>query len=80
VREVGDQEVQQAGRVHGRRRAPLLGRARLRAPRGRRRPRRLRRHGLRLRDRGGRRQPTIGSGARPRPTAPTRRCSSGCCA
>ena len=75
VREVGDQEVQQAGNDHGRRGAPLLGRPRLRAPRGRRRPRRLRRRGLRLRDRGGSSPPTSASGARLRPTARTRRCS-----
>ena len=53
VREVGDQEVQQAGRLHGRRPAPLLGRPGRRAPRGRGRAGRLRRHGLRLRDRRG---------------------------
>lgn len=57
VREAGDQEAQQAGNDHGRRAAPLIGRPRLHAPRGRRRPRRPRRRGLRLRDRGGRRRP-----------------------
>lgn len=53
VREVGDQGVQQAGHLHRRWPPPILGRSRLRAPRGRRRPGRLRRHGLRRLDRGG---------------------------
>ena len=43
--------MQQAGHLHRRRPPPLLGRARLRAPPGRRRPGRLRCHGLRRLDR-----------------------------
>lgn len=43
AREAGDQDVQQTGRPHRRQPPPLLGRARLRAPPGRRRPGRLRR-------------------------------------
>jgi transposase len=62
LRQVGDAQVRQAGRLHRRRRAPLLGGPRLRPPQGRRGAGRLRRHGLRLRDRRGHRHPRAAVG------------------
>ena len=64
VREVGGPQVQQAGRVHDGRRPPLLRGPRLRPQGGRRRARRLRRHGGRPGDRRGGRHLRAGVGRR----------------
>lgn len=59
---------------------PVQRRTRARRPRGRRGTGCLRRHAGRPLDRRGRGDLPPPSGATPRWTAPTRRCSSGCCA
>ena len=65
VRRVGDEEMQQAGDVHRRRRAPMRGGPRLRAQRGGRRARRLRRHRSRRLHGRGRRHLRAPMGRRP---------------